>query len=331
MPERILVIQTASIGDVILVTPILEKLHIFYPEARLDLLIKRGVEGLFNGHPFVDTLFLWNKKQRKYRNLFHLLKKVRKNKYDLVINVQRFASTGLFVICSGARQSVGFDKNPFSLFFGRRVKHKIGLKEDIVHEAERNLKLIDKFTDSSFIKPRLYPTQQDYARMSQFKTNAYICLAPASLWFTKQFPTEKWIEFVSQLDPQLYVYLIGSDSDIDLCSKIIKESNHPNCFNFAGKLTLLESVALIKDARMNFVNDSAPMHLASSVNAKITAVFCSTVPEFGFGPLSDDSVVIQTMEQLSCRPCGLHGLRQCPEKHFKCALSISTDRLLSRI
>lgn len=70
---------------------------------------------------------------------------------------------------------------------------------------------------------------------------------------------------------------------------------------------------------MNYVNDSAPLHLASAVNAPVTAVFCSTVPAFGFTPLSDFSKIVETKHELDCRPCGLHGFHACPKGHFKCA------------
>jgi heptosyltransferase-2 len=95
----------------------------------------------------------------------------------------------------------------------------------------------------------------------------------------------------------------------------------------SGKLSLLESAAIIKYAEMNYVNDSAPLHLASAMNAKVTSVFCSTVYEFGFGPLSENARLIQTNLKLDCRPCGLHGHKTCPKKHFKCAYSIKTDQL----
>jgi heptosyltransferase-2 len=87
----------------------------------------------------------------------------------------------------------------------------------------------------------------------------------------------------------------------------------------------------MKDATMNYVNDSAPMHLASAMNAPVTAIFCSTVPAFGFGPLSNKSVVIESKEKLTCRPCGLHGYRACPQKHFKCATTIESDALLASL
>jgi heptosyltransferase-2 len=54
----------------------------------------------------------------------------------------------------------------------------------------------------------------------------------------------------------------------------------------------------------------------------VTAIFCSTVPYFGFGPLSDFSRVVETPEKLDCRPCGLHGYKACPQGHFKCAHTI---------
>jgi heptosyltransferase-2 len=82
---------------------------------------------------------------------------------------------------------------------------------------------------------------------------------------------------------------------------------------------------------MNYVNDSAPMHFASSVNAPVTAVYCSTIPAFGFGPLSDISHIVEIQEPLACRPCGLHGRQTCPLGHFNCAKKIHTSQLLNKI
>ena len=84
----------------------------------------------------------------------------------------------------------------------------------------------------------------------------------------------------------------------------------------------------MKDAVMNYSNDSDPLNLASSMNAPITGVFCSTIPGFGFGPLSEISYVAETREKLKCRPCGLHGKKTCPEGHFKCATEIKIEDLL---
>jgi len=87
----------------------------------------------------------------------------------------------------------------------------------------------------------------------------------------------------------------------------------------------------MKDAVMNYVNDSAPMHFASAMNAPVTAVYCSTVPSFGYGPLSDERHIVEVKEALSCRPCGLHGYKACPLQHFKCAMDITDEQLLQTL
>ena len=84
----------------------------------------------------------------------------------------------------------------------------------------------------------------------------------------------------------------------------------------------------MKGATMSYVNDSAPLHIASAMNAPVTAIFCSTVPAFGFGPLRANGHVVETKEELDCRPCGLHGHRACPKGHFKCALGIEAHEAM---
>ena len=327
--RKYLVIQTASIGDVILATPVIEKLHQHFPHAHIDLLLKKGNESLFKGHPFLHKVLIWDKKTDKYKNFRNILHTIRDTDYDGVINLQRFASTGFLTASSGAIQKIGFNKNPFSLFFTKRIKHTI--REGNRHEVERNLDLVRSITDKSSFPIKLYPTAANFAKMSQYKTVKYITLSPASLWFTKQYPKEKWIGFLKLIDKDIQVYFLGAANDIALCNEIAKQSGHAKSLNLAGKLSFLESAALMRDAAMNYMNDSAPLHLASSVNAKTTAVFCSTITDFGFGPLSDDSVVVETREELNCRPCGLHGLKSCPKKHFNCAITIDNQELLNRL
>jgi heptosyltransferase II len=323
-----LLIQTASIGDVILITSAVEKLHRHFQAEPIDLLVKKGMESLFLDHPFLRTIYTWDKSGHKYANLYKLWKQVRKNRYSRVINFQRFASTGLLTVLSGAEFTAGFSKNPFSSFFTVHSPHSIE-KKGTIHETERNHQLIAPYTDAEVCMPRLYPSATDHLKVKKYKNAEYICIAPASLWFTKQFPVSKWIDFINKLPADLIVYLLGSKKDEMLCDEIIKSSIQNNIMNLAGKLNLLESAALMSGARMNYVNDSAPLHIASAVNAPVTAVFCSTVVGFGFAPLSRESYIVETQESLTCRPCGLHGYDKCPLNHFKCALTISSEQLLN--
>lgn len=324
---KILIIQTAFIGDVILATPVLEKLHQSYPEAEIDFLLRKGNESLFTGHPFLHQLLVWDKKTNKTANLIKIARQVRELNYDMVFNLQRFASSGIITLFSGAKEKIGFDKNPLSFCYTKKIKHLIGNEK---HEVERNLELLAPITDTTFTKPRLYPSLPDLESVKEYKTMPYICIAPSSVWFTKQFPSHKWVEFLNKI-PNHKVYLLGAGSDTGLCNQIISSSTHKNILSLAGKLSFLQSAALMKDAVMNYSNDSAPLHIASSVNAPITAIFCSTIPAFGFGPLSNTSFIVEAKEKLECRPCGLHGYRACPQKHFKCAETIQPEQLTETI
>ncbi|TAH18981.1 MAG: glycosyltransferase family 9 protein [Cytophagales bacterium] len=328
---KILIIQTAFIGDAILATSVLEKLHLFYPQGKIDFLVRKGNEGLFAEHPFLRRVLVWDKQGAKYANWWRLLRGVRAERYDVVVSLQRFASMGLFTALSKAGKTIGFENAPFSSLFSERHTHQIG---NGTHEIERNHLLITSLTDSKPAKPRLYPTLSDEESVKSLKTSPYICIAPASVWHTKQFPQHKWIDLISHLPKEFKVYLLGSKGDSELCGSIlaaVQKNSSIRIESLCSKLGLLASTALMRDAAMNYVNDSAPMHLASAVNAPTCAVFCSTVPAFGFTPLSEKSSVVQIAEALACRPCGLHGHKACPKGHFRCAEGISTGQLLAVI
>lgn len=326
IPRRILVIQTAFIGDVILATALLENLHQSLPDAKIDFLVRKGNEGLFENHPYLSNVLIWKKKEGKFKSLWQLLKQIRQTEYDWVINLQRFAGTGMLTAFSKAPKTTGFDKNPLSFLFTDKFPHKI---ENGVHEVTRNNELIKNEVSGKLLKPRLYPSSNDYDFVKPYQSNPYICVAPASVWFTKQYPAEGWIKLINQLTGQYQVLLLGGPGDNDLADTIQNQvSSKENVQNLCGKLSFLQSAALMQSSVMNFVNDSAPMHISSAVNASVTAVYCSTVPEFGFGPLSNDSHIVEVLEKLSCRPCGLHGHKACPQGHFKCAVDIKTEQFL---
>ena len=312
-----------------LATGIIEKLHARLPAAEIDFLVRKGNEALLRDHPWLHEVLIWNKKEGKLKHLWKLLRLIRSRKYDKVINIQRFAATGILTAFSGAKETIGFDKNPLSGLFSRKIPHVISTAEHPKHEIERNNDLIAHFTDGTPFRPVLYPSAKDFEKAAPLQSAPYICISPASVWFTKQYPAEKWISFIKRLPATLQVYLLGAPTDRELCDAIIRGAGHTASANLCGQMDFLQSAALMKGALMNYVNDSAPMHFASSVNAPVTAIYCSTLPSFGFGPLSDKRFVIEIEEQLYCRPCGLHGLKACPQGHFRCALDIRDEQLLA--
>ncbi len=316
--NHILIIQTAFIGDVVLATPILSKLSRKFPKAKIDFLVRKGNESLIRDDDRLNDILVWDKSRGKNLELIRLIPKIRKRKYDLVVNVQRYASMGMLTFLSGAKVKIGFDKNPWSFGFDVKVPHEFN---EHTHEVQRNLRLIASITESEFELPSLPISEAIEQSVLRFKSREYITIAPTSVWFTKQLPREKWLDLIGLMNGTK-IYLIGGPGDEEACEDIRQNANNKNVENLCGKLTTLESVSLMKDAKMNYVNDSAPLHFASAANAPVTAFFCSTVPEFGFGPLSENYKIIQSHKDLACRPCGLHGFKSCPKGHFRCATEI---------
>ena len=334
--KRVLIIQTAFIGDVVLATSMAEILAKYRPEWKVDFLVRKGSESLLANNPLIDKVYVWDK-NHKVANLFRIIKQVRKQDYYAVVNIQRFLNSGIATMLSKAKFKIGFKQNPASTFFTHKINHMIphNTSDGYLHETQRNAQLlspiIDELNVTDAFPPKLYFNKEieDKVKAIALEHPNYIVLAPTSVWFTKQWSMHKWSELAKVLAPNYSLLFIGAPADRDAIESIIE--NTPNCINLAGKLSLLESARLMKDARRVFVNDSAPLHLASSVDARTTAIFCSTVPEFGYTPLSSNSKVITTQKRLECQPCGLHGKKACPLGHFECSNLISVEEVASTV
>lgn len=301
-------------------TSVLETLHGRFPEARISYLVRKGNEGLLAGHPYLHEVLVWDKTTHKLKNLWRMARRIRHNRYDLLVNLQRFASSGFLAAFSGAKDIRGFDKNPWAFAFHKKIPHSLG---DGRHETERNADLIRDLAPVVKL-PKLYPTAEQFDKVKRAKP--YICLAPASVWQTKQWPAGHWAELIALLADEIDIVLTGGKGDAGLCDAIIKQSNK-KVENLAGRYNLLESAALIAGAEVTVSNDSAPVHLASAMNAPVIEIYCSTIPQFGFYPLSQRMQVVEIAEPLPCRPCGLHGKKECPLGHFRCGTEISPERV----
>ena len=337
---KILIIQTAFIGDVILATSLIEFLAKSFPQAQIDFVLRKGNESIIETNPNINNVYIWDKKGSKTFSLLKILFSIRKKQYDYVINIQRFFNSGLLTAFSKAKIKIGFDKNPLSILFSQKVTHKIPYQKgnDFLHEVQRNALLTEslisnfKLPNIMDLRLQIYFSQLDEEKVAEFipKTGKYFVLAPSSVWFTKQWHASKWTKLISRLQTEGTVYLIGAPSDTDYTNKLFTPEMK-TVINLCGKLSLRQSALLMKTAHRVFVNDSAPLHLASSVNAKVTAIFCSTVPDFGYTPIADENKVFSLNPRLECMPCGLHGKKECPKNHFKCSEDISVEEVFRTI
>jgi len=318
---KVLLIQTAFTGDAILATSVLEGFHKLSQETAIQIVVRKGNETLFYTHPAVKKVHVWDKSNDKYKQWRGVLAKLRQERFDLIINLQRHSSTALMSLLTRANKRIGYKGSWLSNFYSVSKRHSMNGP----HEIERNHQLIkEAIPDFPFSKPKLYPKESDFEAVKQY--GSYYTIAPASVWFTKRWPASKWIKLAQVLASKKPVFVLGAPGDKPLGNEIKEACPNLPITNACGKFSLLQSAALMKNALMNYSNDSAPLHLASAMNAPITAIFCSTIPAFGFGPLSDNSIIWESKKQLACRPCGKHGHQKCPQGHFNCSnIEIPTD------
>ncbi len=302
--QRVLFIQTAFIGDAILGTAAVRALHA--KGFKVDVLVRKGNETFYLNQPNVDQVWVWDKKN-KWKSWWSLLRGVRRVNYDKIYLAQRFFTMGLFSLLSGASEKIGYSQGWWSHFYKVRIAHRWG---DNVHEVQR---LMDLVGSEKLFRPFL----EVQAHSVLLPELPYITISPASVWQTKQAPLQVWQQVLYRHEDKK-VLLLGGPTDLAFLQECMAQLKHPNMEIKAGQYSLLQSGYVMKHAVMNFVNDSGPLHLCSATNAPVTAFFCSTIPAFGFGPLSDVSVVLETKEELPCRPCGMHGHSRCPKWHFKC-------------
>lgn len=349
MKAPILIIQTAFIGDAILATSFLKEVKRLWPEHPIHLLVRQDVATLLEHHGLIDRLWVWNKSKGKYLHLFSLWRQMRLHPFEIIFNLQRFSTMAFLALALRAQCRVGFKTWLTRWFFTKTYLHQLPMLMPVSmpahvtnhpsygHEVQRNAQLLQHWDASilerplSTLRPQLYSTPQLVLEHNPAQAQSYIVIGPCSVWKTKQWPATSWAALiVQQLNVVEKIFLVGSPGEmgaIDFIIQLVGQSasealshNLPvRLFNMAGKLSLHQTALLLKNASQVYANDSALLHLASAVNTPVTAIFCSTLPSFGFFPLSDQSRIWETSTPLPCRPCGVHGKNSCPLKHFECA------------
>ena len=327
MSRSVLFIQTAFLGDVVLATAALEAWHAAHPEDKVDVLVRKPMDGLFEGHPWLRRILAWDKRPRvKGKDWRRLVREVRRGRYDVVVNLHRHASSGILTALSMAPVRIGYANNPLAWRFTHRVPHRWG---DGTHEVERHVGLLAPFLNdhTSVAEPKLYPGPSHVAEADAVQARDAVLVMPGSQWATKAWPEGQFAKFLAQTDQR--VVLMGAPNEHALCARLAE--GHDHVTNAAGALSLLGLVAAVDMARAVVVNDSAPLHVASATDTPTVALFASTVPRFGFGPRASRHVVVEASSELPCRPCGMHGRKRCPEGHFKCGWELSVQSVLEAL
>ncbi len=300
---RVLLIRFTWMGDVALVSSAGHALSSM--GHRVHLLTRKGFGQLFDLDPHVHAL------EVDPRMTFAELLRMIRGNYDAVVDLQAKALSVALAKLSGARSKVIYRKRLWERRAGVWFKKPVRFVP--VHQLYCDAGFRAVGEKSPCPEPKLFPPTPEFSLPTNF-----VALAPGAKHPNRQWP---WFNKLARL-------LQGTGlKQVWLGLKSEGPDRVPG-LDLRGKTTISQLLAVVSRARVLVSGDTGPMHLARATGVPVVALFGPTLPEFGFGPLPGQGIVLQ--RQMDCRPCSLHGEKPCPGK-LECLSGISPGQVLSAV
>jgi heptosyltransferase-2 len=327
----ILVIRFSSLGDIALMLPMLRELRKGYPGGEIHLATKSEYSGLLEGNGDVDFIHcLPDTTLASSLKLFRALGKI---DFDMVIDAHGVLRSVLISAFLSAGKKIRIDKEQLKKTL--LIKGSVNYYKEIHTQSGRYLDLATR--SGVALSGERYLI--DIPRAADIRAGALlaeagiedmplVAFAPGARWPAKQWPAEYFSDLVSALAARGFgCVMTGSAGEKALCETIKRPS--AGSLNAAGRLSIMESAALLGKCRLLVTNDSAPLHLAEAAGTPVVAFFGPTAREFGFFPLLPESKVLE--RDLACRPCSRNGSKECRFGTRECLVSITQDAALEAV
>ena len=333
---KILIIHTAFIGDIVLSTPLIQKLKDLYPKSEIDYLTLPTNQSVLYNNPNLNEIILYDKKgkDKGIKGFLKVLKILKQKKYDYAVIPHRFIKSILLAKLAKIPDIVGFDVATGSSLLDKKVHYD--MKK---HEVERLLNLVGY--EGKKIPVRIYPAKENFVKIEKMltisgytgkKEQKLILVAPGSQRPEKMWPIEKYREIIERLkkNKNYFIGITGSKSEKELPLNFEKDKN---VIDFRGEISLVEFGALISKADVVVGNDSSPIHIASGFEKPfVIGIFGPGKRSLGFFPWTEKSNVIEDNEfyenNIVTIPKKQHEYKK---DYYKGLPLISTDRVYEEI
>jgi heptosyltransferase-2 len=300
---KILVAQLSFLGDGVLSTPVMETLAAWHPEAEIWVLTTPAAKPLFAGNKKIAGIVTFDKRKAE-RGILGIISKAQelsKHRFDIVFSLHRHLRTALLLALAKIPERIGFHNSSARFLYTKLAKRK----ED-GHEVERNLSILSAQARYPDVVQNLF--LPEYALESKL-SKKYCVFFPGSVWATKRWAASQFRQAALELHESGFeVVILGSQEEI---AYNLQVSEGTRALDLTGKTALPETMSIVRNASGVVSNDSMGLHLASAYKVPVVAIFCATVPEFGYGPWQTVHE-IAGYDGLWCRPCARHGGKVCP-------------------
>lgn len=279
---RILIIKPSSLGDVVHALPTVNLIRRKFAAAHISWLVNAELFPLLQNCPVINDRIEF--RRRDSGSWWPLLRQLRRENFDIVVDLQGLLRSGLFTLATGASQRIGLS----DAREGARLFYNEIVTVPRIHAVDRYL-LAAKHLGCDG------PVEFPLGLASEIKNQkSEIAINPSARWDTKLWGDDKFAELIRQL-PADRVVLTGSANEAPRIEKIAQGRQ-----NLAGKTSLLELADLYRQCAVLITNDSGPMHLAAAVGTPVVAIFGPTEPALT-GPYGDRHVVLRA--GIPCSPC----------------------------
>lgn len=345
MAAPLLLVQTAFLGDLLLSGLLLREMRRARPHAPIHLFCRKGFGTVMKALGLVDEIHEIKKGDRQsYRQIKNDLKDL---KFEWVICPHPSLRSALFIQSLFAGQSVSYGQVWNHFLFSKTVPRKklpdplrqLALLTPLVPELRQRFeKYEQKDWNATHANGLLSEIPQELLVdcreiLQKVKPPAPIAprtwiLFPGSVWATKQWPEESFLQLAEKLLAEnCQVLWLGGPDEAAVCQRLAEKV--PQTRSLAGQLSLWESLVLLSRAEGVIANDSGGQHLAALAGAPVLSIYGPTVVEFGFRAWTRFSAICE-VQGLFCRPCGPHGHKRCPRGTFECMLRISADNVFAQ-
>ncbi len=333
-PEKLLIVRTDRIGDVVLSLPLAKIIKDKYPQCKITFLIREYTQSLVKNHPYIDNYLILKEKNGQIP-ISENADQIKKLGFDSSVIVYPTFRTALIIFLAGIKNRIGTGYRWYSLLFNKKVyehrkyaeKHELefnvnllkffGIKKDV---NRNNVEFDLSVTEKNIIKVRDILIKQNIDFLKPI-----IIVHPGSAGSAVDLPVDKFEELIKLLNKNLDVQILltGLESEKELCSRLIINDKIKN---FAGMFDLEEMIALIDLSSLFISNSTGPLHIAAALGKNVIGFYpkvlsCSAKR---WGPYSNKGIVFEP--EINCENCTTD---QCEK--LDCMNSINMEKVFIEV
>ncbi len=290
-PQKILIIKPSAMGDIVHSLPVLSAVHKTYPDAEISWLVRTDFAALLEGHPYLSEVILFDRKYlgtawknpKAFGALLSLIMGLRKEKFDLIIDLQGLFRTASLSWLSGCKARFGpRSGREFShIFYNKTIKQD----QDSIHVVDYYLKIAAAAGiagEVEFVLPRNTEADESLKSVladSGVSEKGYAVLIAGSAHADKYWPTERFAAIADKVAERfgLSVIAVGTAGE-RLLGEEIKDKAKVEVKNLSGRTGVPMLISILRGARLVISNDTGPGHIAAALKVPLVMIFGRSNP-----------------------------------------------------